>query len=171
MYRDRVTAPSWHLAQVNIGRIAAPLDSPQLAEFVANLEPINALADAAPGFVWRLQTEDGDATAIRPFDDDRILVNMSVWESVEALGEFVFASRHLDVLRRRREWFDKMEEAYLALWWIPAGTLPSVADARSRLECLRAHGPTPHAFTFREPFAAPDSSDSMTSDDRWYCPA
>src|SRR5438034_10821804 len=110
------------LAQVNIGRARGAMDEPVMREFVARLVEINALADGSPGFVWRLQTEAGDATAIRPFGDERILVNMSVWESIEALGEFVFASRHLDVLRRRRDWFEKMAEAYLALWWIPAGS-------------------------------------------------
>src|SRR4051812_37429806 len=98
-----MTGPTWHLAQINIGILRAPLESPEIAGFVAMLEPVNALADHAPGFVWRLQTEDGDATAIRPFEDDRIMVNMSVWESLEALGDFVFRSRHIDVLRRRRE--------------------------------------------------------------------
>jgi hypothetical protein len=104
-----------HLAQVNIARLLAPLDSPQLADFVAGLEPVNAIADASPGFVWRLQTEAGDATSIRPYDDDMILVNMSVWESAEALEAFVFRSRHIEVLRRRREWFERMAEPFVAL--------------------------------------------------------
>jgi hypothetical protein len=171
VYRPSMTSDGWHLAQLNVGRLLAPLDSRQLAGFVVMLDPINALADGSPGFVWRLQTEDGDATAIRPFDDDRILVNMSVWESIEALGEFVFASRHLDLLRHRREWFEKLAEAYLALWWMPAGSIPTISDARNRLDCLRAHGPTPYAFTFREPFPPPDASRSVAADDRWYCPA
>ena len=166
-----MTENSWHLAQVNVARLVAPLDSPQLAGFVGELDPINVIADRSPGFVWRLQTEDGDATAIRPFDDDRILVNMSVWESIEALGRFVFESRHLEVLRRRREWFEKMAEAYLALWWIPAGTIPTIADAKTRLICLRQHGPTPFAFTFREPFPAPGATESVATDDHWLCPA
>jgi Domain of unknown function (DUF3291) len=165
-----MTSGGWHLAQVNVARLLAPLESPQLAGFVEALDPINAIADGSPGFVWRLQTEDGDATAIRPYDDDRILVNMSVWESVEALGRFVFESRHLEVLRRRREWFEKMAEAYLALWWIPAGTIPKIAEARSRLDCLRRNGPTPYAFTLRESFPSPEATDSVI-DDRWLCPA
>jgi hypothetical protein len=119
-----MTTNGWHVAQVNVGRLLAPIDSPQLAAFVAMLDPINALADGSPGFVWRLQTEDGDATAIRAFDDERILVNMSVWKSIDALGRFVYASRHLEVMRRRRAWFEKMAESFLALWWIPAGTSP-----------------------------------------------
>ena len=144
-----------HLAQVNVATVRAPLDSPQLAGFVAALEPINALADHSPGFVWRLQTEDGDATAIRPFGDQRIMVNLSVWESLEALRAFVYASRHLDVMRRRREWFHHMADAYLALWWVPAGTIPTVAEARDRLELLAGKGPTADAFTFRAPFPEP----------------
>jgi heme-degrading monooxygenase HmoA len=144
-----------HLAQVNLATLRAPLDAPELAGFVARLEPINALADAHPGFVWRLQTEDGDATAIRPFDDERVMVNLSVWESLEALRTFVYASRHLDVMRHRREWFHRMADAYLALWWIPAGTVPTVAQAKDRLELLRRKGPTADAFTFRTPFPRP----------------
>jgi hypothetical protein len=144
-----------HLAQVNIATLRFPLDGPELAGFVAGLEPINALADAQPGFVWRLQTEDGDATSIRPFDDERIMVNLSVWASLEALRAFVYASRHLDVMRRRREWFHRMADPYLALWWLPAGTIPTVAEARRRLDLLARLGPGPDAFTFREPFPAP----------------
>src|SRR5436190_8485690 len=138
-----------HIAQVNIALARAPLDSPLLADFVALLDPINALADAWPGFVWRLQTEDGDATAIRAFDDDRIIVNMSVWESVEALGEFVYRSGHLEVLRQRRDWFERMTTPSLAMWWIRAGATPTVDEAKRRLDLLERHGPTPEAFTFK----------------------
>jgi hypothetical protein len=149
-----------HLAQLNLATLRAPLDSPELADFVAQLAPINALADASPGFVWRLQTEDGDATAIRPYDDDRIIVNLSVWTSLQALRDFVYASRHLDVMRRRRQWFHRAAEAYLALWWVPARTIPTVAEAAERLERLRRDGPGPEAFTFREPFPEPASAPS-----------
>src|SRR5664279_3959137 len=107
----------YQLAQVNIGLPVEPVTSARLADFMAQLDPINALADRAPGFVWRLQTEDGDATAIRPFADDRLLINMSVWESVEALANFVFGSAHAGVMRRRREWFVPMREAYTTAWW------------------------------------------------------
>ena len=113
------------------------------------------LADQSPGFVWRLQTEDGDATAIRPFEDERVLVNLSVWASPEALRGFVYASRHLDVMRHRRAWFQRMPDPYLALWWVPAGTIPTVAEAKDRLELLARHGPTAGAFTFRAPFPEP----------------
>jgi hypothetical protein len=144
-----------HLAQVNLATLRAPIDGPELAGFVAQLEPINALADRSPGFVWRLQTEDGDATAIRPFDDDRIIVNLSVWESLAALRDFVYATRHLEVLRHRRAWFHRMPDPYLALWWVPAGTIPTVAQARDRLRLLADRGPTADAFSFRAPFPEP----------------
>ena len=143
-----------HLAQVNVARLAAPLDSPQLADFVANLEPINAIADASDGFVWRLQTETGDATSLRFMDDDWLIVNMSVWASLEALRTYVYRSAHADVLRRRQEWFVKMIEGHVALWWIEAGTLPSLGDAEERLLRLRVDGPTPHAFTLKESYPA-----------------
>jgi hypothetical protein len=148
-------APGWHVAQINIARFKAPIDSPSLAGFVEMLDPINAIADAAPGFVWRLQTDEGNATSIHAFDDDLILVNMSVWASIEELNAFVYRSPHFEVFRRRREWTEHMEEAYAALWWIPAGTIPTVEEGRRRLDLLRASGPTPEAFTFTSTFPAP----------------
>jgi heme-degrading monooxygenase HmoA len=142
----------YHLAQVNIAIPKEPPGGPLLAEFMAALDSVNAVADASPGFVWRLQDEDGNATAIRAFDDDT-MVNMSVWESLEALRAFVYSSRtHLDVMRRRREWFEDHVEAFQALWWIPAGHIPTVAEAEERLLLLRASGPSPEAFTFRRHF-------------------
>jgi len=158
-----------HLAQCNIGRLRAPIDSPQIAGFVAALEPINQLADRAPGFVWRLQTEDGDATAIRAFDDDLMIVNMSVWESLEALATFVYDTAHREVMRGRRQWFERSFDAYLVVWWIPAGTIPTVSDAKERLERLRQEGPSTEAFTFRSPFPPPDASLGPV-DDEWFCP-
>jgi hypothetical protein len=146
----------WQLAQLNIAMPLEPLDAPRLADFVAELEPVNALADAAPGFVWRLQTEDGDATSIRGFGDDRILVNLSVWESVHALAGFVFGDEHIEVMRRRRQWFEPMREAYTVLWWVPAGHRPTVPEAQERLSLLRTQGPGPQAFTFRTAFPAPE---------------
>ena len=140
------------LAQVNVGRLLAPIDSPEIARFVSLLEPINRLADRSPGFIWRLTTPEGDATAIRPFDDDMILVNMSVWDSLESLRAFTYASAHTAVLGQRREWFERMVISYLALWWVPAGHRPTVAEARDRLELIRRDGPTAQAFTFRAPF-------------------
>ncbi len=158
-----------HLAQCNIGRLTAPLDSPQLAGFVGALEPINALADRAPGFVWRLQTEDGDATAIRAFDDDMMILNMSVWESIESLAAFTYGSAHRDVMRGRRQWFERLE-SFLVLWWVPAGTVPTVSDATERLEMLRRDGPSAGAFTFRSPFPAPGSPAEEQVPDDWFCP-
>lgn len=141
-----------HLAQVNVGRLRAPLDSATSAGFVALLEPLNALADAAPGFVWRLTDEDGDdATGLRIYGDD-VLVNMSVWESREALWNFAYRSAHMDALRRRREWFLRMAEPITAMWWVPAGHLPSLDEARERLDRLRRDGPGPEAFTFRQAY-------------------
>ena len=114
-----------HLAQLNIGRLAHPLDAAESQGFVDELEPVNALADTAPGFVWRLQDEEGDATSIHLFDDDRVIVNLSVWESIEAWRDFVFSGRHRDVMRQRRTWFERMEEAYVVMWWVPVGHTPS----------------------------------------------
>jgi hypothetical protein len=145
------------VVQLNIARLLAPLDSPQLVDFVAALDPINALADEAPGFVWRLQTDDGDATSLRPFDDDMILVNMSMWESIDALYDFVYRSDHRDVMRRRREWFERMAESFLVLWWVPEGHTPTVEEGKKRLTLLGEQGPTPQAFTFRTTFP-PDGS-------------
>jgi heme-degrading monooxygenase HmoA len=143
----------FHLAQINIGRAVGPIDGPELVEFHALLDPVNALADSSPGFVWRLQTDAGNATALRPYDDDRIIVNMSLWESLEALRAFVYTTMHTQVMRRRREWFERFPTSYLALWWVQAGALPTVEDAKLRLASLDAHGPTPYAFTFRQTFA------------------
>ncbi|MFL5895165.1 MAG: DUF3291 domain-containing protein [Thermoleophilaceae bacterium] len=143
-----------HVAQLNIARAKAPIDDPLLADFMALLEPVNALADRSPGFVWRLQDETGDATSIRAFGDDRLIVNMSVWESVEDLRAFVYKGLHVEVFRRRREWFDRFASMHLVLWWVEAGTVPTLDEAKARLDHLDAHGPTPYAFTFKRPFAA-----------------
>ena len=141
-----------HLAQFNVARLHAPLDDPSTKDFVDGLEAINALSDAAPGFVWRLQTDDGDATSIRLYDDDLVIVNMSVWESVESLRAFVYTTEHRLYLARRKEWFAPADEDYLVLWWVPAGTIPDPSEGVARLEQLRRNGPTAEAFTFREPF-------------------
>jgi hypothetical protein len=148
---------SYHLAQINIGRIVAPLDDPQLAGFVGNLDRINALAESHPGFVWRFQTDEGNATAVRPYEDDRVLLNFSVWKDVESLREFTYSGPHVEIMRRRKEWFEKMTEAYVALWWVPAGHHPSVAEAVSRLAHLKQFGPSAEAFTFRRLYPPPDA--------------
>ena len=144
-----------HLAQINIGRMRAPLDTPVMADFVAQLDEINALAERSPGFVWRLTGQGNDATSLRPFDDDFIIVNMSVWESLDDLRAYVYKGAHTAVMRRRREWFEQFESVYLALWWVEAGHLPTVKEAKQRLLHLEAHGPTAEAFTFKQPFAPP----------------
>jgi hypothetical protein len=147
---------TFELAQLNLAAMRAPLGSPLLADFVANLDRINALADAAPGFVWRLQGDGGDATALRPFGDN-ILVNMSVWKDAASLNDYVYKSEHVAIMRRRKEWFERMTEAYMVLWWVPAGHRPSLAEASARLTQLRTQGPSTEAFTFRQLFPAPDA--------------
>jgi hypothetical protein len=137
------------LAQVNIARLNAPLDSPSLANFVARQDELNALADRSPGFVWRLQDDEG---YVRPYEDPRILFNLSVWESVESLRTYVYSSAHVEVVRRRREWFSKLDRVHAALWWVPKGHRPSIDEATERLAHLDQHGPTPHAFSFRATF-------------------
>lgn len=144
----------YQLAQLNVATLLAPLDSPQLADFVANLAPINALAEQSPGFVWRLQDEEGDATAFRPFGDNMI-VNMSVWRDVASLQAFAYRSGHSEFVRRRREWFEKASEAIFVLWWVPEGHEPDLAEAAERIALLRDRGPTRAAFTFRDAFPPP----------------
>jgi hypothetical protein len=144
-----------HLAQFNIGRMLAPIDDPVMEGFRSQLDPINALADESPGFVWRLQTAEGNATAIRAYPDPLMAVNMSVWESLEALHAFVYKSRHLSPLRDRRQWFEPASEHILVLWWVEKGHIPSLEEAKERLEHLRTHGPSERAFTFRQPFPPP----------------
>ena len=144
-----------HIAQLNVGILRAHRDDPLIAGFMAALEPINAIADASPGFIWRLETPEGNATALRPFEDDRILVNMSVWESIEALDAFTYRSSHTGIMRQRRDWFERFEGRYMVLWWVPAGHIPGVEEAQARLAILERDGPTPVAFTFRDRFPAP----------------
>jgi hypothetical protein len=145
--------PAFHLAELNIARLLAPLDSPQLADFVAQLDAINALADASPGFVWRLVGDGGDATNVR-VADPAILVNLSVWESPEQLFEFVYKTVHASVMARRREWFERMQ-TFQVLFWVPAGHRPTVDEAFARLALLEACGPSPEAFTFKQRYPAP----------------
>src|SRR5215831_16294675 len=145
---------NYQLAQLNIALMKEPLDSPRMADFVANLDRINALAESSPGFVWRLQTEEGNATALRPLGE-ATLVNVSVWRDVESLNRYVYRSAHVEVMRRRKEWFERMREAYVVLWWVPRGHRPNVSEAIAKLELLRAKGPTKDAFTFRRAFLAP----------------
>jgi hypothetical protein len=155
---------AWHIAQLNVGRAVAPPGSQELADFMAALDRINALAESSPGFVWRLQSASGNATDILVSEDPRSLVNMSVWSSVESLFAFVYRSGHTDVMKRRREWFEKPTEAHQVLWWIPAGHIPSIEEAMERLAHLRREGPALRAFTFSQrylPPGEPGSPDDM----------
>jgi hypothetical protein len=147
---------NFHLAQINIGRLIAPVDDPRIAAFVSQLDPANALADASPGFIWRLQPTSGNATDTA-FDenDPSMIVNMSVWESVEALRNFVYASHHLDVFRQRGKWFEKLGKPIYCRWWIPARHVLSVAEGRERLEHYQQHGATPFSFWFSKLFPTP----------------
>jgi hypothetical protein len=141
-----------HLAQVNIARMKGPFEGEVMAGFRARLDEINALADRTPGFVWRLQTGEGNATYLRPYEDDRILFNLSVWEGLEHLKEFVYRTAHAEVLRQRQEWFERLEQPVVALWWVPLGHRPSVDEAKKRLARLQDEGPSPFAFSFRQTF-------------------
>ena len=151
----------YQLAQLNVALMKEPLESPSMAEFVANLDRINALAESAPGFVWRLAGDNNNATALRPIDD-RTMVNMSVWTDAQSLSAFVFRTAHVEFMRRRREWFERMPEAYLVLWWVPSGHIPTTDEAVTRLAHLREHGTTPHAFNFRSVFPPPDATDAAS---------
>jgi hypothetical protein len=150
----------WHIAQYNIAWTVAPLNDPRMADFVANLERVNKLGDRSPGFVWRLKTDDGTSTSVRVRDDPSIVVNFTVWESIEQLYDYAYRGEHLAVFQRRREWFRHPPHPYLALWWVPAGHIPSLEEAEERLDHLVAHGPTPHAFTFKRRFT-PEEAESF----------
>ena len=144
---------TYHIAQVNIGRVRAPLDDAIMAGFVNRLDDLNALADRSPGFVWRLQTSAGNATYFRPYEnDDRILLNMSVWDSIEALRHYVYKTAHAELLRHRQEWFERFAGSYVALWWVPVGHRPGIDEAKKRIAHLDEHGPTEFAFTFKTIF-------------------
>ena len=147
---------AWHLAQINIGHMLGPRGDPVVQGFYDALDEVNALADASPGFVWRLVGEEGaNATDIQPTADPLLLMNMSVWTDAESLFDFVYRTAHTPVMAQRRNWFERFDGAFMALWWIPAGTIPTVNDGLSRLWHLDRFGPTPHAFTFKLRFPAP----------------
>ena len=153
----------YNLAQVNIARMLAPLTDPLMAGFVAELDAVNALADSSPGFLWRLQTSEGNATDLRPYEDDLILVNLSLWASLTDLSTFVYKSRHRQVLQQRRHWFQRFDGPYLALWWVPSGHIPSVEEAKERLAHLNAQGETPYAFSFKKLFPAPEAVSDLSA--------
>jgi hypothetical protein len=145
----------FQLAQLNLATVRAPLDSPIMADFVANLDRINALAEQSPGFAWRLMDDAGNATAFNPLGDD-VIINLSVWDDVASLNDYVYKSAHVEIMKRRKEWFHRMEIAFV-LWWVPRGHRPDIAEAVGRYEHLKAHGPHEQAFTFRRAFAPPDA--------------
>jgi hypothetical protein len=155
---------NYELAQLNIARLAAPLESPQLKDFVDNLDRINALAEGSPGFVWRFQDDAGNATSARPFGEE-LLVNLTVWTDIESLHRYVYRSAHAEIMARRKEWFQPMREAWTVLWWVPAGHRPGFAEAHEKLQQLRAQGPTADAFTFKQPFPQPTAQGVMPSFD------
>ena len=162
---------AYRLAQLNIAKMKYPLESPQLSGFVEKLDEINALADNAPGFVWRLQTSEGDATSIDYFGSDA-LVNMSVWKDIQTLHDYVYRTAHTKVMSQRKDWFHRVEQAYTVLWWIIEGETPTLEQAQERLNTLRALGPTPGAFTFKQAFPAPDTADeNRASPFEDLCPA
>ena len=146
---------NYHIAQFNVARMIASLDDSVMRGFVDGLEPINTMADESPGFVWRLKDDSGDATSIQAFGDEAILVNMSVWKSLDSLKRFVYRSAHLDFLRKKEAWFQPLGGPSLVLWWIQQDHIPTVAEGKQRLEMLGARGPSQEAFTFSQSFTAP----------------
>ena len=151
-----------YLSQINIAKMQAPIDSPIMADFVSNLDNINALAEKSEGFVWRLKDDNNNATSIKIFNDDFLIVNMSVWKNADALFQFVYQSNHVEIFKRRKEWFEKMQEMHMALWYIPEGHLPTVSEATERLSYLRSNGETPFAFSFKKRFTIEESANFMT---------
>ena len=154
----------FHIAQLNVGKTHHPVEHPRMIGFTSRLAEINALAERTPGYVWRLQGESGDATGIHVFDDPLIIVNLTVWESIERLYEFSYHTDHAEVFRLRRAWFEQWPGPHLVLWWIPAGTMPTLAEALARLERLAAEGPTPDAFTLKVRFPPPAERSDAAGD-------
>lgn len=155
---------NYHIAQINIGRAKGPVEDPMMAGFMTRLDDLNALADRSPGFVWRLQTSEGNATYFRPYEhDDRILLNMSVWETIDDLRHYVYKTAHAEMLRHREEWFERFAGIYLALWWVPVGHIPGIDEAKKRLAHLDQYGPTQFAFTFKT-MVQPDEQFQQTID-------
>ena len=148
---------NYHLAQVNIAKMLAPIDSSVMADFVNNLDRINGIAEKSPGFVWRLTGDENNATALRVFEDDFLIINMSVWESKEALFNFTYASQHAGILKRKNEWFHKLTDMHMCFWYVEVGHEPSPEEAKLRLQYLNDHGETPYAFSFKGKFSAEDA--------------
>ncbi len=146
----------YHIAQINIAKAKAEMESEIMTGFVSRLDEINKMADDADGFVWRLQTEEGDSTAIRVFDDSDLIINISVWQSIETLKHFVYKTSHVELIRDRDAWFNKMIESHQALWWIPEGHIPTVEEGKQRLSAIQQNGPTEKAFIFSRSFEKPN---------------
>jgi Domain of unknown function (DUF3291) len=163
----------YSLAQVNIARTLAPLDDPLMADFVAQLDTVNALADTSPGFIWRLQTPEGNATDVKAYDDPLIIFNMSVWSSLNDYSNYVYAneSLHREVMKQRRRWFERFDGPYTTLWWIEQGHIPNVEEAKERLEYLRIHGETAYAFSIKKQFPSPDANNQLLTQLPEECPA
>lgn len=153
-----MSANGYHLAQINIGRIRGPLDGPVMEGFVSQLDAINALAEQSPGYVWRFQTDEGNATAVQVYEDPQVIINLTVWETPEDLFNYVYRTAHSAALRERKNWFEPYGSPYMALWWVEAGHLPTPEEGKAKLECLTREGPTPAAFTFKTRFPAPSDS-------------
>lgn len=152
-----------HLAQVNIAKMLGPIDTPVMADFVANLDRINALAESSPGFVWRLKDEGNNATSFKVYDDALIIINLSVWKSIDELVAYVYRSDHAAIFRRRQEWFEKMTRPHTTMWYVPQGSVPSVEEAVERLDHLQAHGETPYAFSFKQKFTVDEALEFQSS--------
>jgi len=148
---------NFHLAQINIAKAKAPIDSPLMAEFVENLDAINSIAEKSNGFVWRLKDESDNASSIKIYDDDFLIVNMSVWENAESLFQFVYHSNHVKIFKKRKDWFEQMKEMHMALWYTSADSAPTVTEAIKRLDFLRLNGETPFSFTFKSKFTMEDA--------------
>ena len=146
----------WHLAELNVATLRKPMEHPDTADFADNLDPVNEQAEAAPGFVWRLQDESGNATGFKRDGDPLRILNLSVWDSIDSLRAFMFGGDHVSFMRRRREWFEKPTEPHFVMWWVPAGHEPTIEEAEERLARLQAEGPSRHAFTFTPTFDPPD---------------
>lgn len=149
----------WHLAQINVAKIIGEnISDPVMEKFVTQLDEINALAEGSPGFVWRLKDDTNNATKLNPFNDQTIIINMSVWQSLDHLIHFVYKGRHAEVLRKRRDWFVSFGKPFTTLWYLPAGQVPTIEEGAARLKALQDNGPTPYAFDFKTKFNAPEKS-------------
>lgn len=145
-----------HIAQLNISRLLASLDTPEMKEFVDFLEPVNKFAEESPGFVWRMKGENGEASSLlaSPFDDPMIVTNLTVWADIPSLQAFVYKSVHRYFLQNRRQWFARVATNQFVMWWVSPGVIPTLTDAKDRLQRLEAEGPSPEAFTLQQAFDA-----------------